>query len=146
MIRTATVRRRKQKGAALVEFAIVAPLLILLLFGIIEFGYTMGQLNDVRHGNREAARLAAVNDGSVNAMAAKACAAMSISTVGTFAFTDSASGVTGEEATVTITAPRISLTGLLFVTGFLPANLTDTVKIRLEQDSTNWSTGSFSCP
>jgi hypothetical protein len=130
----------------LVEFAILAPLLILLLFGIIEFGYTMGQLNDVRHGNREAARLAAVNDGSVGVMGAKACAAMSISRGGTFTFTDSPGGLTGEEATVVISAPRISITGLPFVSAFLPATLSDTVKIRLEQNSSNWGTGPHTCP
>lgn len=139
-------RKRNEHGAALVEFAILAPLLILLLFAIIEFGYTMGQLNDVRHGTREAARLAAVNAGSVGAMATTACNSMSISG-GVFSFTDAAGGTTGNEATVNLTATRISLTGLPFVSSFLPANLTDTVTIRLEQDSTNWGTGTATaCP
>lgn len=139
-------RKRNEHGAALVEFAILAPLLILLLFGIIEFGYTMGQLNDVRHGTREAARLAAVNAGSVNAMATTACNSMSISG-GVFTFTDAPGGTTGNEATVSLTATRISLTGLPFVSSLLPTNLTDTVTIRLEQDSTNWSTGAApACP
>lgn len=131
-------RKQNEQGAALVEFAILAPLLILLLFGIIEFGYTMGQLNDVRHGSREAARLAAVNAGTVNAMATTACDSMSISG-GVFSFTDG--NTTGNEATVSLSATRISLTGLPFVSSFLPNTLTDTVTIRLEQDSTNWGTG-----
>jgi Flp pilus assembly protein TadG len=128
----------------LVEFAILAPLLILLLFGIVEFGYTMGQLNDVRHGAREAARLAAVNAGTVNAMATTACNSMSISG-GVFTFTDG--GTTGNEAAVNLTASRISLTGLPFISSFLPTTLTDTVTIRLEQDSTNWNSGvAPACP
>ena len=48
-------------GAALVEFALVAPLLILFLFGIIEFGSVFSQVLDVRHGAREGSRLVAVN-------------------------------------------------------------------------------------
>src|SRR5262249_61534821 len=52
---------RGDRGSAMVEFAIITPILLLFLFGIIDFGYTMYQDLDVRHGSREAARLAAVN-------------------------------------------------------------------------------------
>lgn len=54
-------RGRRQRGVALVEIALIAPLLFLLVFGIIEFGWAFYQLLDVRHGARETARLAAVN-------------------------------------------------------------------------------------
>jgi Flp pilus assembly protein TadG len=54
-------RGRGDKAAALVEFALVMPLLFLLLFGVIEFSWAFFQNLDVRHGAREAARLAAVN-------------------------------------------------------------------------------------
>jgi Flp pilus assembly protein TadG len=56
--------RRRCKGdggVALVEFAIVAPLFFMLIFGVIEFGWAFYQHLDVRHGAREGARLAAVN-------------------------------------------------------------------------------------
>ena len=33
-----TKRRRDERGAAMVEFAIILPLLVLLLMGVIEFG------------------------------------------------------------------------------------------------------------
>lgn len=63
--RRAEPARRKrttgEKGVALVEFAIVAPFLFLILFGIIEFGWAFFQNLDVRQGARETARLAAVN-------------------------------------------------------------------------------------
>ena len=45
----------------MVEFAIAAPLLFLLLFGIIDFGWAFSQNLDVKHAAREGARLAAVN-------------------------------------------------------------------------------------
>lgn len=57
-------RRRhksKSRGVALVEFALIAPLLFLLLFGIVEFGWAFGQNLDVRQGAREGGRLAVVN-------------------------------------------------------------------------------------
>jgi Flp pilus assembly protein TadG len=44
-----------------VEFAIIAPLLFLLIFGIVEFGWAFSQNLDVRQGAREGARLAIVN-------------------------------------------------------------------------------------
>lgn len=54
-------RRRSDRGAALVEFALIATPLFLILFGSIEFGYAFFQLNDVRHGAREGIRLIVVN-------------------------------------------------------------------------------------
>lgn len=54
-------RCRGDDGAVLVEFALVLPILFLLIFGIIEFGWAFFQNLDVRHGAREGARLAAVN-------------------------------------------------------------------------------------
>ena len=41
--------------------ALVAPVLILLLLGIVDFGWAFSENLDVRHGAREASRLVAVN-------------------------------------------------------------------------------------
>lgn len=49
-----------EEGAAAVEFAIVLPLLVLLLFGIFEFGQAYNAYITVTHAAREGARLAAV--------------------------------------------------------------------------------------
>ena len=53
--------RRSERGAALVEFALIAMPLFLILFGTIEFGWAMFQYNDIRHGAREGIRVAVVN-------------------------------------------------------------------------------------
>ena len=51
---------RGQRGAALVEMAIVLPVFALLLFGIITFGSTMSFKQSLAQATNEAARAAAV--------------------------------------------------------------------------------------
>jgi Flp pilus assembly protein TadG len=53
-------RRRSERGAALVEFALVVPLVLLLLFGVIEFGVVWSNQIAVRQGVREGARAGVV--------------------------------------------------------------------------------------
>ncbi len=53
---------KKQKGAAAVEFAIILPILIMLVFGIIEFGIAYNNWISLTHAAREGVRLAAVED------------------------------------------------------------------------------------
>ena len=55
-------RAQGDDGAALVEFALVMPLLFLLLFGIVEFGINMNDYQAVRQGVRDSARQAVVAD------------------------------------------------------------------------------------
>lgn len=49
----------KQRGAALVEMAIAAPLLILLVFGILEFGIAFRDRLTVSNGTQSAGRVTA---------------------------------------------------------------------------------------
>jgi Flp pilus assembly protein TadG len=63
--RTAPNRPRRQagqgqRGAAAVEMALVLPLLFLLLFGIIEFGFIFNRFITVTHAAREGARVYAL--------------------------------------------------------------------------------------
>ena len=51
---------RKESGQSLVEFAVVLPLLLLLVFGIIEFGRIFQASLVVNHAARESARQAIV--------------------------------------------------------------------------------------
>jgi TadE-like protein len=51
-----------ERGAALIELAIILPLLVLLTFGIIEFGIAFNDFISVRNGTREGARLGVVDD------------------------------------------------------------------------------------
>jgi hypothetical protein len=47
---------KNQKGAALVEFAIVLPMLMLIIFGIIEFSLLLYDKAVITNASREAAR------------------------------------------------------------------------------------------
>jgi Flp pilus assembly protein TadG len=48
--------RKKRRGAAVVEMAVVSPLLVVMLFGIIEFGWIMAVQNTLVNATREGAR------------------------------------------------------------------------------------------
>lgn len=49
-------------GAAAVEFAIVSMVLILLLVGIVQFGYIFNQWQQIEHAAREGARWASLGN------------------------------------------------------------------------------------
>jgi hypothetical protein len=55
-----TRERRRTAGQALVEFALVIPFFLLLLFGIIDLGRLVYAANAVSNGAREAARAGSV--------------------------------------------------------------------------------------
>lgn len=59
---------KSQKGAAVVEFAVILPLLLLILFGIIEFGFIFYNQALLTNASREGARRAIVfrTDGTTN--------------------------------------------------------------------------------
>jgi len=50
-----------ERGQALVEFALVLPLLVFLLFTMLDFGKAYNYWNDANHLTAEAARFAVVN-------------------------------------------------------------------------------------
>jgi len=52
---------RSEDGQALVEFALVLPLLVLLLFGMLDFGKAFNYWNDATHLSAEGARFAVVD-------------------------------------------------------------------------------------
>jgi hypothetical protein len=60
MIKNYSKSQQAQRGAAAVEFAIIALLLFTLLFGIIEFGRLFYLYNSVQEVTRHAARAAVV--------------------------------------------------------------------------------------
>lgn len=124
--------RQAQRGAALVEFALVSGLLCLLLFGIVEVGLLLGDQAQVGEAAREAARAAAIGStvGSVRLRAVNAGAGLHLSTAdvvlekstdngGTWAaLGDSAAGtndaVSGSLVRATVTYSHPLVTTLIF--------------------------------
>jgi hypothetical protein len=69
MLMTGRRRRRSGRGQALTEFALVAPILFLLLFGVLQLGLLFAGQNGLVSGVRDTARRAVtwrINDASVN--------------------------------------------------------------------------------
>jgi Flp pilus assembly protein TadG len=60
---------RAQSGAEIVEFALTLPLLLLVVLGIIEFGFLFQQYEVVTNAAREGARIATLPTYSANATA-----------------------------------------------------------------------------
>ena len=57
-------RTNDQRGAAAAELAIVLPIFIILVFGIIEFGLAFNRLQGVHAAAREGARVGAISPGN----------------------------------------------------------------------------------
>jgi len=55
------LRRSRSSGQALTEFALVAPIFLLVLFSIIEFGRAMFVVQELNNAAREGARYAIVH-------------------------------------------------------------------------------------
>jgi Flp pilus assembly pilin Flp len=64
--------RRSERGGTLVEFALIMPVVALILVGILEFGMVMYEKNSVVEASRDSVRQAAVNadEGDVGACGA----------------------------------------------------------------------------
>lgn len=58
--RRARQLQRTERGATLVEFALILPLLLALVLGVVEFGVNLHQAQSIRSATHSAARSAAV--------------------------------------------------------------------------------------
>jgi Flp pilus assembly protein TadG len=121
--------RNSEKGATAVEMAIVLPLLILILLGIMEFGRAFYVQISLSQAAREGARYAAIQYDEAGYDAATFTLAASPllgSLTGTEAATvtdDGASCTPGAMATVTVRASLNSMTGFADFTPFFPLQL-----------------------
>ena len=109
MIRS-KARSKGERGAVAVEFALVAPILLLLIVAIVEFSYFYNLQISVTQAAREAARTMAVTNDTSKAKAAAVAGAPSISlSTSNVGFSGACAPGTTVKATVTFSAP--SLTG-----------------------------------
>ena len=148
-MRLRSIGRRSERGASLVEFALVFPLLITLLFGIMEAGWLFAQLTETRNAAREGARLAVVDFGSGEEVIAETCARANFSADGatvTITMTGDVEDPLGDptaNVTVDIVKAYESLTGFLDpVFGGTPLDSSVTMRVeRPLEELTNASVG-----
>lgn len=54
--------RRAETGAVVIEFALIAPLVLMILFGVLTYGLWLNDMLNLRQGVREASRQGVVNN------------------------------------------------------------------------------------
>jgi Flp pilus assembly protein TadG len=109
--------RKDDRGAVAVEFALVFPLLILVLFGVVEYGAVYNAQLVVTGAAREAAREMAVSGDAGDARAAALNAAPGLVpalAAGDVAISGACSP--GADVTVTISYDKPFLTGMFGAT------------------------------
>ena len=114
-----------ERGAAAVELALILPLLLLILFGIMEFGRAYNVQVSLTQAAREGARYAAVHyqEGGLNVSGAALSAAPALDGLGVTVTDNASSCAPGSNVNVTTSVSLPSLTGFLDGIGIFPLNL-----------------------
>lgn len=147
-------RLKGERGASLVEFAFVLPILVTLVFGIVEFGISYNNYISLRQGAREGARMAVVGNfgtnntctmtGSTPASDTKLLACLTKDRIGTLdastvrfklAFPDTAGTyTTGDRVRICAQYKLSSATGFPLFSAFMNnKKLSTKVDMRIEQ-------------
>jgi Flp pilus assembly protein TadG len=87
---------RSERGAVAIEFALVLPILLMLVVGIMDFGRAYNNQISVTHAAREAARSMAVNN-DINVAITRAQAASGFLDADQMRFTFAPATCTGTE-------------------------------------------------
>ncbi|KUO96714.1 TadE/TadG family type IV pilus assembly protein [Ferroacidibacillus organovorans] len=121
------------KGQALVEFALVIPLFLLLLFGIFDFGRIMWSELTISAASRDAARYASLGatDAQIDAVVVSDCPFLIPGKLTIAISPASAERIPGNPVTVVVSYP-VEIDP--FLSAFLPAkiNLTAQTTMRME--------------
>lgn len=135
-------RRRDEGGVAAVEFALIMPIFLMLLFGIVDFGYMINRSSVVNNAARDAARDASLGysldevtatadrtlDSMPGATVSVACRKIATTVPCTYGSSDMASG---DIAVVTVRYQHRMLTPIgVFVPGGF--DLTRKAEMRIE--------------
>jgi Flp pilus assembly protein TadG len=138
LTRLRTFKERSQRGIALLEAAIVFPLLILLTFGLMEYGWLFLNCQHITNAARQGARTG-VRPDATNAEVQAAVRSI-LNSVGiedgqytvTFSPSNVATPNPGDTLTVTVTVPyeNITLTGAPLIP--VPATLRSAITMAKE--------------
>jgi len=128
-------RLRNERGQTLVEFALVLPLLALLLFGIIQFGIDFNNYIDLTDAVRAGARKAAVSrqttdpSGPVGVTKAAVVNSAGDIAVDPAKITVTSDWQPGHDVTVEAAFPyKLDLFGYVFASGDLHSKTTERVE------------------
>lgn len=112
MHRSSFKKSKRERGAVAVEFALVAPVLLALVAGIVEFSHTYNLQISVTQAAREAAREMAITNDQGKAKAAATAGAPGL-TPGSFSYTFSPGACAADtNMTVTLSYTGSTMTGL----------------------------------
>ena len=124
---------KKENGQAMVEFALVLPIMILILCGIIDFGWLFSNTIVVNNACREAARYTAVHYYDSTTDNDAAIARTIVVNYGTLPNPVVTLTPVGEQITLSVSSDISLLTP--FFTGLFPGGVyraTSTCKMRIE--------------
>jgi Flp pilus assembly protein TadG len=124
---------RDERGQTMVEFALVVPILCLILFGVIQFGALYNDYVTLTDASRVGARKAAVSrheaDPAAAAEAAARASASGLDAADLDVDVTATGWEHGESVTVEATYPyNISLLGFVVASGDLSAETTERVE------------------
>lgn len=105
-------RWRSERGAAAVEFALVVPVLLALLLGIIEFGRAYNVQISLTHAARETARTMAVGNVWSDAVSRGTTAAPAVDLEATDFAAAPATCAPGQQISVTVSHELETITGI----------------------------------
>jgi Flp pilus assembly protein TadG len=123
---------RNQQGQTMTEFALVLPVLALLLFAVIQFGIVFNNYETLTDATRAGARKAAVSRQASNPAAAAETAVRNSATdlkQSDLKVTINSTWQPSADVTVTATYPyKVSLLGLVVKAGNLSSKTTERVE------------------
>lgn len=113
--RSSRARRlhRKREGAAALEFALILPLFVFLVMGIIDFGHMLFVVNTITNAAREGARRGVVQRTAANIVSTAEAAATNYLSAASIQGATVAATEDGTDVVVTVT-----VTGYTPISGF----------------------------
>lgn len=106
------MRKQSEQGAVAVEFALLLPVLLLLVLGVMEFGRAYNTQISLTHASREGVRVMAISNNTAAAKTAARNAAVSLNPSLTNANITVGSCAPGTQVTMTINYTLNTLTGI----------------------------------
>ena len=119
----------------MIEFALILPLLLLVMFAIFQFGFMFYSYISIQQAAREGARSAAVGKNDALITTAITNASTLDPTMLTISIAPApATRLAGSNVTVTVTIPSAQLLKMPLVDAYLPTQLTGQATMRMEQN------------